>query len=151
MNEQSHSNSVPWMYAIGPKNPLVELNESDLTESANCVHSWYGVGVTAFIHGTELMWLRKVMVRSWCDRVHSWYGIDVTACIHGTEFLCTLYSVHCTVVINLANFLKHNIKNPPNLIHKKTALTIMTCKTGATLSKSPKVTLRSWCNLVKWP
>ena len=34
---------------------LFKLNESDLTESTNCVHSWYGVGVTPVIHGTELM------------------------------------------------------------------------------------------------
>ncbi len=95
MNERSHINSVPWMYAIGPKNPLVNLNENDLTESANCVNSWYGVGVTALIHGTEWMWLRKVMVRSWCDRVHSWYGVLVYT------VQCT---VHSTVVIHLANF-----------------------------------------------
>ncbi len=57
----------------------------------------------------------------------------MTASIHGTEFLCTLYSVHCTVVIHLADFLKHNIKNLPILIHKNTTLTIMTYKTGATL------------------
>ncbi len=99
-----------------PKNPLVKLNESDLTESANCVLSWYGVGVTAFIHCTELMWPRAFMVRNFC--------------------------VHCTVVIHLADFF-HNIKNPPILIHKNTALIIMTCKTGATLSESTKVTLRS--------
>jgi hypothetical protein len=36
------------MYAIG-------LNKSGLTESTNCVHSWYGVGVTAFIHGAEFV------------------------------------------------------------------------------------------------
>ncbi len=82
------------MCAIGPKNPLVKLNESDLTESANCVHSWHGVGVT----------------RSGCDGVKSWYGVDVTACIHGTEFQCTLCSVHSTLVIHLADFLKHNFK-----------------------------------------
>ena len=55
MNERGHTNSVLSMYAIGPKNPLVKLNKSDLTESANCVHSWYGVGVTAFIHGGDDM------------------------------------------------------------------------------------------------
>jgi hypothetical protein len=43
------------MYAIGPKKVLFKSDESDLTESTNCVHAWYGVGVIAFIHGTELM------------------------------------------------------------------------------------------------
>jgi hypothetical protein len=30
----------------------------------NCVHSWYGVSVTAFIHGTELMRFGKATLRS---------------------------------------------------------------------------------------
>jgi hypothetical protein len=85
MNERCHTNSVPWMYAIG-------LNKSGFTESTNCVHSWYGVSVTAVIHGTELMWPRSFMVRSWCDREHSWYGVGVIPQSHSTWFLCTLYS-----------------------------------------------------------
>jgi hypothetical protein len=150
MNERSHTNSVPWMYAIGPKNPLVNLNESDLTESANCVHSWYGVGVTAFIHGTEWMWLRKVMVRSWCDRVHSWYGVFV-------------YTVQCTQHSSnsFGGFLKHNIKNPPIFIHKNTTLTVMTWQNRGHLVKIHqrhftelmrfgKVTLRTKKNTKKW-
>jgi hypothetical protein len=60
------------------------------------------------------------MVWSWCDRLHSWYGVYVTVCIHRVDaiwhaagvipqshsvwFLCTLYSVHCRVVIHLADF-----------------------------------------------
>jgi hypothetical protein len=39
------------------KNPLLKLNESDLTELINCIHSWYGVDVTS---------------------VHSWYAASVT-------------------------------------------------------------------------
>ncbi len=115
MNERDHTNSVLWMYAIGPKNPLVNLNESDLTESTNCVYSWYGVGGTAFIHDTELIWPCKVMVRSWCDRVNLWYGVDaigyaaggVIPQSHSMWFLslCTLYSAHCTQVIHLADFM----------------------------------------------
>ncbi len=76
---------LPWMYAIC-------LNKSGFTESTNCVHSWYGVGVTAFIHGTELVWPHSFMVRSWCDREHSWYGVGVIPQSHSTWFLCTLYS-----------------------------------------------------------
>ncbi len=103
MNERCHTNSVPWMFAIG-------LNKSGSTESTNCVHSWYGVGVTAFIHATVLVWPRSFMVRSWCDRGHSWYGADVTASIHGTELVWFRKviprgsCVHCTVEIYLADF-----------------------------------------------
>jgi len=103
MKDRGHTNSVPWMYAIG-------LNESGLTESTNCVHSWYGVGVTPVIHGTELVWPRTFMVRSWCDRGHSWYEVDVTASIHGTELVLFRKviprgsCVHCTVEIHLADF-----------------------------------------------
>jgi hypothetical protein len=32
--------------------PTVPVPQHCLTESTNCVHSWYGVGVTAYIHGT---------------------------------------------------------------------------------------------------
>jgi hypothetical protein len=51
-------------------NLLYKLNKSDLTESTNCVLSWYGVGVTvtACIHGTELI-------------------VDVPAYYHGTELM----------------------------------------------------------------
>jgi hypothetical protein len=83
--ERCNTNSVPWMYAIG-------LNESGFTVTTNCVHSWYGVGVTAFIYGTELVWPRSFMVRSWCDREHSWYGVGVIPQSHSTWFMCTLYS-----------------------------------------------------------
>jgi hypothetical protein len=50
------------MYSIGPKDLLVKLNESDLTESTNCVHSWYGVDVTECIHGMELMQFGMLLV-----------------------------------------------------------------------------------------
>jgi len=108
MNARGHTKSVPWMYAIGPKNPLVKLNESDLTESTTCVHSWFRVGVTACIHGTRLMWPREVTARSWCDCVHSWYGVDAiwyaAGQSHSMWFLCTLY---CTLHrrIHLADFM----------------------------------------------
>ncbi len=85
MNERCHTNSIPWMYATG-------LIKSGFTELTNCVHSWYGVSVTAVIHGTELMWPRSFMVRSWCDREHSWYRVGVIPQSHSTWFLCTPYS-----------------------------------------------------------
>jgi hypothetical protein len=48
--------------AISPKDLLVKLDKSDLTESTNCVHSWYGVGVNACIHGTVLMRFGMLLV-----------------------------------------------------------------------------------------
>jgi len=153
---------------------------------------------TACIHGTELVWLRSFMVRSWCDREHSWYGVDVTASIHGTELVwfrkvIPLGScVHCTLEIHLADFFFFVFhqwwKDPPNF-NIRTQPWPMTCKTGGNLVKwrqncmgvncmdgqqthplvyagsytaccegwgpwqvlSTKSTLRSWCNLVKWP
>ncbi len=158
MNERCHTNSVPWMHAIG-------LNKSGFTESTNCVHSWYGFSVTAVIHGTELMWPRSFMVRSWCDRGHSWYGLDVTAVIHGTElmwprafmvrswcdreqswygvgvipqsrstwFLCTLYSGNSFGGFFI--FVFHQWRIIHQISYIRTHLS----------------TLRSWCNLLKWP
>ena len=123
MNERCHTNSVPWMYAIG-------LNKSGFTESTNCVHSWYGVSVTAVIHGTELMWPRSFMVRSWCDREHSWYGVGVIPQSHSTWFLCTLYSGN-----SFGGFFPFCVSS-------------MTKKSTKFHTKS---TLRSWCNLAKWP
>ncbi len=124
MNERCHTNSVPWMFAVG-------LNKSGFTESTNCVHSWYGVGVTAFIHATELvwprsfivrltelMWPRSFMVRSWCNHEHSWYGVGVIP-----QVIPRGSCVHCTVEIHWADFFLFVFhqwrKNPPNFIHKK--------------------------------
>jgi hypothetical protein len=45
MNERGHTNSVPWMHAV------CRLRKATFIQT-NCVHSLYGVGVTAFIHGT---------------------------------------------------------------------------------------------------
>ena len=61
---RNHTNSVEWMYAIGPKNPMVSLNESDFM---------------------ELVWPRTFIVRSWCNRVEWLYGVNAT--VH-----CTVYS-----------------------------------------------------------
>jgi hypothetical protein len=66
---------------------------------------------TACIHGTELLWRRSFMVRSWWDCVKSWYGVDaiwyaagVIPQSHSKWFLCTLYSSLYSR-IHLADFL----------------------------------------------
>ncbi len=110
-------NSVPWMHAVTPT-PYHECTQSvQKTFWLSWMKVTWRSRQTACIHGTELVWLRSFMVRSWCDRVHSWYGVDVTACIHGTEMMwlrafmvrswCDLaccwcdsaksFCVHCTV------------------------------------------------------
>jgi hypothetical protein len=106
MNERGHTNSVPWMYAIGPKNPLVKLNEGDLKESKNCVHSWYGVGMTAFSHGTELMRFGTRLV---------WFHDSS----HSMWFLCTLliggfYVCDCAVNVETLRFLMSYNSGLPN-------------------------------------
>jgi hypothetical protein len=85
-----------------PKKSSGYVNESDLMESTNCVNSWYGVGVNAFIHNTELMWCRKAMVQSWCDLVKSWYGVDESLVCGWCDsaksgYVVSVYTVHCTV------------------------------------------------------
>ena len=123
MNDRGYTNSVPWMYAV-TLTPYHEWPGSHQLRTMNWSewkwldgvdkltafmvrswcdpgHSWYRVSVTAYIHGTELMWPRSFMVRSWCDREHSWYGVGVIPQSHSMWFLCT---VHCTVEIHLADF-----------------------------------------------
>ncbi len=118
-------NSVPWMNAVTPTpyhecTQLVPKKFSDYTEwkwldGVDKLRSFmvrYGVGLTAVIHVTELMWPHSFMIRSWCDRVKPWYGVDVTAFIPGTELMrfgmrwcdsakslnvVSVYTVHCTV------------------------------------------------------
>jgi hypothetical protein len=85
---RSHINSVPWMYAVTPT-PYNECTE----------FSKGFFGPIAYIHGTELVWPRKVTLRSWCDRVHSRYGVDSIPQSHSKWFLCTLYTVQCTVAL----------------------------------------------------
>jgi hypothetical protein len=57
MNERGHTNSVPWIHAV------CRLRKATFIQT-DCEHSWYGVGVTAFIHGTQLMRFGKVALRS---------------------------------------------------------------------------------------
>ncbi len=64
MNERGHTNSVPWMHAVCRLRQVTFIQFNQRIFWANCVHSWYGVGVTPFIHGTELMRFGKVTLRS---------------------------------------------------------------------------------------
>jgi hypothetical protein len=71
MNERGHTNSVPWMHAV------CRLRQATFIQT-NCVHSWYGVGVTAFIHGTELMQFGKVALRSTKNSIKWLWPVKVT-------------------------------------------------------------------------
>ncbi len=64
MNEHGHTNSIPWMHAVCRLRQVTFIQFNQKIFWTNWVHSWYGVGVTAFIHGTELMWFGKVTLRS---------------------------------------------------------------------------------------
>ncbi len=106
----------------------------------DCVLSWYGVDVTACIHGTELMWQRAFMVRSWCDLACCWCDSAKSFCVH-----CTVYTLQ--LIWRIFYIMYRN----PLIPYVRTQPWLMICKTGTTLSNSTKVTLRSWCDLVKWP
>jgi hypothetical protein len=86
-------------------------------------HSWYGVSVTAYIHGTELMWPRAFMVRSWCDSAKSFHVVPV-------------YTVQWQFIWRIFSFL--------SFINDEKIHQISYIRTQPS-------TLRSWCNLVKWP
>ncbi len=63
MNERCHTNSVSWMHIVCRLQvTFIQFNQRIFW--TNCVHSWYWVGVTAFIHGTELMRFGKVTLRN---------------------------------------------------------------------------------------
>ncbi len=64
MNERGHTNSVPWMHAVCRLRQVTFIQFNKRIFWANCVHSWYGVRVTPFIHGTELIRFGKVTLRS---------------------------------------------------------------------------------------
>ncbi len=78
MNDPGHINSVPWMNAVTLTpyhectqfvdsvpwmHTVCRLRKANFIQT-NCKHSWYGVGVTAFIHGTDLMRFGKVALGS---------------------------------------------------------------------------------------
>jgi hypothetical protein len=113
-------NCAPWMNGVTstPYHECTQLVQKILW--LNWMKVTWRSRQTACIHGTELVWPRSFMVRSWCDCVKSWYGVDVTACIHGTELMwprafmvrswcdrvhswyeISVYTVQCTVYVTL--------------------------------------------------
>ncbi len=78
MNERGHTNSVPWMYAD------CQLRKATFIQT-NCVHSWYGVGVTGFIHGTELMRFGKVALRSAKISIKWLWPVKVSKLLSGVQ------------------------------------------------------------------
>ncbi len=64
MTLRGHTNSVPWMHAVCWLRQVTFIQFKQRIIWTNCLHSWYGVGVTAVIHGTELMQFGKMTLRS---------------------------------------------------------------------------------------
>jgi hypothetical protein len=141
------------------------------------VHLRYGVSVTAVIHGTELMWPRAFMVRGWCDSANSFHVGPVlySGNSFGGFFPFAFHQWRVRQLISLficdnknkqglpfttlfsANipFLKiYCFKKIHQISYIRTHPWPMTCKIGGNLvkrRKKTKSTLRSWCNLLKWP
>ena len=100
---------------------------------------------TAYIHTTELVWPRRVTLRSWCD--------------------CTLYSVQCTVkFIWLADFVFllyiAQSRQSARLFLQSSELApqpqemvspLLWFKGGTHSLAGEGFTLLSWCDSVKWP
>ncbi len=68
---------VPWMQAVCRPRQVTFLQFIQRILWANYVHSWYGVGVTAFIHGMELMRFGKVTLWSTINIQQLW-SVKVT-------------------------------------------------------------------------
>ncbi len=64
MNDRGRTNPVPWTHAVCRLCQVTFIQFNQMFLCTNCVHSWYGVGVTLFIHGTELMRFGKVNLQS---------------------------------------------------------------------------------------
>ncbi len=130
-------NSVPWMNAVTPTpyhecTQLVWIKVALWSRQTACIHgtelvwpghSWYGVDVTAVSHGTELMWPRAFMELSWCDSAKSFHVVPV-------------YTVQWQFIRRIFSFL--------SFINDEKIHQISYIRTQPS-------TLRSWCNLVKWP
>jgi hypothetical protein len=70
MNERGHINSVPWMNEIAPT-PYYEWPQFvDSVKSLSFSLTSGFFGPITFIHGTELVWPRSFLARSWCV----WFG-----------------------------------------------------------------------------
>ncbi len=129
------------------------------------LHSWYGVD--AIWHAAVPEFIDRVFTKTSRKRSFSlnrkrafWLVFAKTGSIisgtgvipqsHFMWFLCTLYSVHYTIIIHLADFENIMLRNP-QISHVKTQPRLMTCKNRGHLVKTIKVTLPSWCDLIKWP
>ncbi len=79
MTLRCHINSVPWMNAVTPT-PYHECTQfADSVKSLSFSLTRGSFGPIAYIHGTELVWLRSFMVRSWWDLVKWPYGVQKSA------------------------------------------------------------------------
>jgi hypothetical protein len=88
MTLRSHINSVPWMIAVTPT-PYHECTQfADSVKSLSFRLTRGFFGPIAYIHGTELVWLRSFMVRSWCNLVRGW--CDSAKSLH----VVSVYTVH---------------------------------------------------------
>ncbi len=110
------------------------------------------------------VWPRKVTLRSCCDHVHSRYGVDSIPQSHSKWFLCTLYTVHSVQWHSFGGFyvsFVHSTEFSARLFLQSSELgppsTAGECVppsfgSGGTLACVwGGVTLRSWCDPVKWP
>jgi hypothetical protein len=123
------------------------------------VRSWwdrvkwlYGVDVTAYIHGTELIrfgiwlvWFRKVTLSGFC--VHC----ILDSRIHLADFMFLLYIAQCRQSARL--FLKTSELGPPapSTAGECAPPLLWFGGGGAHSHACEGLTLRSWCDRVKWP
>ncbi len=89
MNDRGYSNSVPWMYTVTQtlyhewpgSHQLRTMNARSLSTPSSHFHSdqsWYRVGVTPVIHGTELMRFCNVALRTTKIRIKWLWPVNVT-------------------------------------------------------------------------
>ncbi len=117
-----------------------------------------------FMVRTVCVWPHKVTLRSECDRVHSWYGVDSIPQSHSKSFLCTLYTVQddsfgwfCVSFVQSTEysarlFLQSSELGPPcPLNRRRVCPPSFVWGGGAHLPACEGVTLRSWCDRIKWP
>ncbi len=134
-------NSAPWMNAVTPTpchectfvQKIFWLNGMKVTVGVDklcalmvrswCdrMHSWYGVDVTACIHGTELM---------------RWHAAGVILQSHS---MYSVYTVQCTLhSSNSFGGFWHNVKNLPNSICKEHNPDYWLAKWGPPCQNPPK-------------
>ncbi len=80
------------LYSIYLNGQVTLIQFSKIIFWTNCVHSWRGVGVTAYIHGTELIRFRKVTLSGFCVHCIPYSGI------HLADFMFLLYIAQSRVL-----------------------------------------------------